>query len=157
MNNNQKKKRLNTFDRMLNDNGGVEGIETIRSDRMQRYALGIIKDIAYGTIRYEEQGQFFLNEMIVNAIDYVLTSKLQYQTAIKMAMDSYITSPNFICLPPQEQNNINVAWGKCSEVYQILMVLSNAIKYTMVNSGDISALYNVPVQLQRYRSSINDI
>lgn len=150
------KKRKNTFDRMIMEYG-EEGIESIRSDKLQRLALNIIKDIAYGNIRYEEQGQFFLNEMILNALDYTLTSKLQYQTAIKTAMDAYITSNNFPMLPPMEQQSVNVAWGKCTEVYQIIITLYNAVKYTMLNMGDISALYNVPVQIQRYRSSINDI
>lgn len=155
-NNNKQRQRKNTFDRMIMEYG-EDGIDSIRSDKMQRYAAGIIKDIAFGNIRYEEQGQFFLNDMLMNALDYVLTIKLQYQTSIKTAMDAFITSPNFPSMPPMEQQNMNVAWGKCTEVYQILITLYNAVRYTMINKGDVSALFSVPVQIQKYRSSINDI
>lgn len=155
-NNFNQKKRLNTFDRMVNE-FGEDGFDSIRSDKMQRYAMGIIKDIAFGNIRYEEQGKFFLNEMVLNSIDYILSIKLQHQTSIKIAMDSFVTSQNFVNLQPVEQQNMTVAWNKTIEVYQILITIYNAVRMVMLNAGDITPLFNVPVQIQNYRSSINDI
>lgn len=150
------KKRKNTFDRMIEE-FGKDGIDSIRADKMQRYAMSLIKDIAYGTIRYEEQGEFFLNEMIVNALDYVLTIKLQHYSSIKIAMDSYITSQNYTRLQPMEQKNMTIAWNKTNEIYQILITVYNAVRMAKINMGDVTELYNVPVRIQNYRSSINDI
>lgn len=156
MANNNRNKRKNTFDRMVEE-VGIDGFDTIRADRMQKHAMALIKDIAFGNIRYEEQGQFFLNEMLMSSLDHVLSIKLQHYSSIKIAMDTYITSQAYVLLQPIEQQNMSVAWSKINDVYQILITIYNAVRLTKINAGDISALFNVPVQIQNYRSSINDI
>lgn len=156
----KKNRRPNTFDRMINECGGIEHIEEIRADKLQKYAPSLIRDIAYGNIRFDEQGQLFLNEMILSAIDTVANTKLSYHTAVKCAMDYYIMQSEFNMLSPQDQQMTRIAWQKTSDVFNILNTVIWAIKYTQTHLNDPDAtvhLYNVPTMVANYRGSIADI
>lgn len=156
----KKIRRTNTFDRMITDVGGIEHIEEMRADKLQKYAPSLIRDIAYGNIRFDEQGQLFLNEMILSAIDTVANSKLTYHTAVKNAMDFYVMQPAFANLSQMDQQATQIAWQKSGDIFNILNAVIWAVKYTQSHLNDPDAtvaLFNVPNTISSCRSAINDI
>ena len=147
----QKKKRKNTFERIAEQNGGEINFEMMRSDKIQRYAISIIKDIAYGNIDYETQGKYFMDEMLIQALKYTLDMKISYYSTINYVTTVYMGTPDKPMINDDMLSRINGMWKQTQDLLFCLNTIRNAVYTTDLNFGDISKLYEVPFILQKFK------
>lgn len=150
----QNRKRKNTFDRMIEQYGSEEEFDQIRPDKLQRYAISLIKDIAFGNIDYEKQSKYFLNEMILQALLYELNLKISWYTSIKIPFDYYMSNsfnkPN---ISPNTANDVNMTYRAVIDILFCLNYIKNAVMVTS-STLDTSAIYQVPFALQQKRQAL---
>lgn len=144
--NNQKRK--NYFAQQIQNNG-VDFIEKLRDDQLQRDSIRIFRDIARGNISIDEYGEYFLNPKLINAAISAAYSKFVLFGTSKVALELLMNTPGKSAEFPDAPQIFSYHL-KGYEAYSLILNTMTNLK----NTNNIEYLYVMANNLTKYRYDI---
>ncbi len=127
---------------------GVNFLDTIRDDILQRDSIRIFRDLARGNINIDQYGDYFLNPKLINAAITASYSKFVLYSTSKAGIELLINSPfgKDYSNAPEILNY----YMRASEAYGLIYNAMMSIRQT----NDINHLYSLVNKISSYSYDI---
>ena len=158
-NNNMIIKRPSVLDNYVRDNGGT--LKYITPEEIQRYALRIFKDMAYGNIDSKDIGEryvdFFSSRMVLENLKVVIDQKL-YDSMIKYKAIEFYYENNVEGKSYASTFRGNELYQAEYSVFNMYSIISNILADAIDNPTNcIRILFCVEYNLNKYKKYLNKL